>query len=203
MTTQKHFHSSLNYIYPFIIFLLVFSFGNAQVEEQEFVNSNKPETELPPDILWEIKAVRPEATLKIKGIDSDGHVYDVVAIQNSEDTSVLNVKVLDDDKRLPVKLIVKGKEPYYPLKAIKEDGSLIAIKAVTQYGDILPVKGISKTGNIIHIRAIDDGIYYDLIAISPDGQENSIKGLKMLDTRVETIIHGVKVFAHVKSLQQD
>ncbi|SDS34670.1 hypothetical protein SAMN04515667_1969 [Formosa sp. Hel1_31_208] len=189
----------------FVLLLFGCFFGNAQVEETERTNPNKPETELPPDIHWDVKAYRPEAELlKIKAIAKDGTIYDVKAIQNSDDISVLNVKVIVNGKRLPVKLIVKGDDRYYPLKCINSDGTLIDIKAITKEGDILDVKGVSKSGNIIHIRAITkNDVSYNIIAISPDGKVNDVKGIKMLDTEVEAIINGVSIFSHVKALRQN
>ena len=165
----------------------------------------KPETEISSDIFWNIKAYRGEANLlKIKAIDKNGTQYPVKAIQASENTSVLNVKALVDGKRLPIKLIVKGGAQYYPAKAIMDDGTLLDIKAITEDGQILDVKGTSKSGNIVHLRAIDkDHKRFNILAISPLGDVMAVKGIKMMDTEVEAVINGVKVFAHVKSIPQD
>lgn len=189
----------------FVLLLLGCFLGNAQVEDTEKTNPNKPETEVPPDIIWDVKAYRPQADLlKIKAFDEKGNTYDVKAIQSSDDTSVLNVKVLVDGQRLPLKLIVKKSDLHYPLKGIDENGNLLAVKAITSDGEIMDVKGVSKSGNIVHIRALTSyGLFYNLIAISPDGKVNDVKGIKMLDTEVETIINGVSVFAHVKALRQN
>jgi hypothetical protein len=78
------------------------------------------------------------------------------------------------------------------------------VKAIDSDGEVIDVKGISKTGNIVHLRAIrPQVIMYNIIAVSPDGKVNNVKGIKMMDQEVETVIHGVKVFAHVKALKQD
>ena len=194
-----------NFISLFIL-LLAFSFGNAQVvNKEDFTDPNKPETELSPDILWDIKAYLPNAKLiKIKAIDEEGNMYDVKAIQSFYDTSILDVKAIVNGEYLPIKLIVKEDDMYYPLKAITSDGTLLDIKAITDTGEILPVKGVGINGAIVHIRAIgDDSTFYKVFAISPEGHVNDVKGIKMLQTTVETDINGVAIFAHVKALRQN
>ncbi|MCA0153052.1 DUF7486 family protein [Winogradskyella vincentii] len=184
-----------------ILMLFSFSIGLAQDNE----NNHKPETDLHPEIFWDVKAYRPEAQLlKVKGIDKNGKMHDVKAIQYSEDTSLLDVKLLMNGQRLPIKLIDMKGEAFHPLKGIDKDGNLIDIKAVTDDGEILDVKGVSKTGNVIHIRAVADyGLFYNIISIAPNGKVNNVKGLKMLSTKIEGVINGVPIFAHVKSMQQD
>ncbi len=50
-----------------------------------------------------MKAFRPEMKfLKIKAIDKERGMHDVKPIQNSDDTSVLNVKVIMNGQRLPL-----------------------------------------------------------------------------------------------------
>jgi len=155
------------------------------------------------EVIWHVKAFKPEAKyLKIKAIDKKGKVYNVKAIQNSEQTSLLDVKAFVKGKRLPIKMLV-GDEKYYPVKAIDEEGNILDIKAITEDGKFLPVKGVSKSGNIVHIRAIyQDMIFYNVIAISPDGTTNAVKGIKMNPDKVETTVNGIEVFAHIKSIPQ-
>jgi hypothetical protein len=105
---------------------------------------------------------------------------------------------------LPLKLIVKESDMYYPVKAIDDDGTLIDIKAITDDGQILDVKGVSTSGNIVNVKAISaNSTFYNIIAISPEGRVNTVKGVKMTDTQVETVINGVSIFAHIKALKQD
>jgi hypothetical protein len=198
-------HSALSFMNSLFIFILGITYANAQDNIKNEVEVNKTETEIQSDIYWNVKAYRPNAELlNIKAIDKDGKMHDVKAIQTSDDTSILDVKALKDGQRLPIKLIVKDMDRYYPAKGIDTDGTLIDIKAVTKDGEILAVKGVSKSGNIVHLRAITkDSLFYNIISISPEGKVNNVKGMKMLDTRVETVINGVSVFAHVKSLKQD
>jgi len=205
MKTLKQLLKPSNFISLLFILILGFSFGNAQVLDTNPIDSNKPETELPPDILWDIKAYLPEAKLiKIKAIDKDGNMYAVKAIQNFDDTSILNVKAIVNGKLLPIKLIVKENDIYFPLKAITNDGTLLDIKAITETGELLPVKGVGKSGIVVHIRAIGkDNSFHTVFAISPEGQVNDVKGIKMLSTTLETTLNGVSIFAHVKALRQN
>ncbi|WP_299554575.1 hypothetical protein [Seonamhaeicola sp.] len=156
------------------------------------------------DIIWHVKAFKPDAKfLRIKAFDARGRKYDVKAIQNSDQTSLLDVKAIVKGKTLPVKMLVIKGDKYYPVKAIAEDGTILNIKAITEDGKILPVKGVSKSGNIVHIRAIyNDTVFYNVLAISPKGKANVVKGLKMSTEEVETTIHGIEVFAHIKAIQQ-
>ncbi len=122
MKTLKQSLKPAKFISLFLIFLLGLSFGNAQVMNKDKTDPNKPETELQPEVLWDVKAYLPEAKLiKIKAIDKDGNIYDVKAIQSFDDTNMLDVKAIVNEERLPIKLIVKDNDVYYPLKAIGMD----------------------------------------------------------------------------------
>lgn len=156
------------------------------------------------EILWHVKAFRPEAKLlKVKAIDKEGNFHDVKAIQNSDDTSILDVKAFVNGKILPIKILMNETNNYLPVKAIDDDGTIIDIKALTEDGRLLDVKGVSKSGNVVHIRAITkNGTRFNIIAISPKGIVNDVKGIKMQQTDLETTIKGVEVFAHVKSISQ-
>ena len=204
---MKAFKHLLNLSTISLFFFSILMTNTTQAQIEAITNPSdliKPETEITSDIFWHIKAYHYEAKLlNIKAIDKNGVKYPVKAIQSSENTSVLNIKALVDGKRLPIKLIVKGDEQYYPAKAIMDDGTLIDIKAITEDGQIFDVKGTSKSGNIIHIRAIDkDYRRYNIIAISPLGNVMAVKGVKMMEKEVEAVINGVKIFAHVKAIPQ-
>ena len=155
-------------------------------------------------IYWHIKAVLPEAKLlDIKAIDKDGFYHDVKAVQDSYDTSLLNIKALVNGETIPIKMIIKENDEYYPVKAIDFDGRILDIKAIGEDGEKLDVKGVSRIGNIIEVRAIDkEKNQYNVISISPLEGVNHVKGLKMFSEEVEGVIHGVKIVAHVKSLRQ-
>jgi len=154
-------------------------------------------------IIWHIKAIHPEGEcLDVKTIDKDGNIYDVKAIQNSDQTSIMDIKAFVNGKQLPIKILV-SEDKYLPVKAIDTDGTIMDIMALTSDGQKLEVKGVSQSGNIIHIKAITkEGGFYGLEAISPKGWINDVKGIKMFKTDVEATINGVDVFAHIKSIPQ-
>ncbi|WP_146090744.1 DUF7486 family protein [Aureitalea marina] len=189
----------------YLVIILFSSISMAQVLDQDREKLDKPETATPVEIYWNVKAYSPTwGLLRVKAIDKDGNIHDVKAIQDSDDTSLLNVKALVDGQRLPIKLIVKKNDKLYPVKAISQDGTILDIKALTDDGEIIDVKGFSRSGNVIHIRAITaQPIMYRVIAVAPDGTVNRVKGIKMMDQEVETVINGVEVFAHVKALTQN
>ncbi len=155
-------------------------------------------------IYWHIKAVLPEAKLlDVKAIDKAGNHYDVKAVQDSHDISLLGVKAIMNGQIIPIKMIVKKDDQYYPVKAIDHDGRILDVKAIGEDGETLDVKGVSRMGSIIEVRAIDkDQKQYNVISISPLDGVNHVKGLKMFNEEVEAVIHGYKIFAHVKSLRQ-
>jgi len=187
-----------------ILFLisLIFSCKNENPTINIDQQSEAVQIDTSTDILWHVKAFHPKAKLlDVKAI-IDGHTYDVKAIQNSDQTSVMDVKAFVNDKILPVKIIV-SEDKYMPVKAIDSDGTLIDIKAITEDGQILDVKGVSQSGNIVHIKAISkEGEFYNVEAISPRGWINDVKGIKMSQRPIEETINGVDVFAHIKSIQQ-
>lgn len=184
------------------ILLFVHSPIFSQVLDQGRDKLNKPEIEIPEEIFWDVKAYSPTfGLLRVKAIDKDGNIHNVKAIQDSDDTSVLNVKALVNGERLPIKLIVKRQDVLYPVKAIDPSGTIIDIKALTDDGEKLDVKGFGKTGNIVNLRAISpQPVMYNIIAISPDGQVNQVKGLKMMSEEIEGVVYGVQIFAHVKAM---
>ena len=188
----------------FLIFIFNLPFVNAQVFSDDQIDAHKPETELPQDIYWDIKAYMPNVGLiEIKAIDKDGSMYNVKAIQNFYDTNIINVKAIVNGEQLPIKLIVSDDDIYFPLKAIDAEGNLLDIKAVTDSGELLPIKGIGKSGNLVYIKVIgDDDAFYNVFAFSPEGRVNDVEGVKLLETKVETTINGVLIYAHVKALSQ-
>ena len=188
-----------------ILFILTCTSGYTQIDLEKRSKLIKPEVEITGEIFWHVKAFRPEAQLlNVKAIDNDGTFYDVKAIQTSESTSILNIKALVNGKQLPIKILLKENAEFYPVKAIREDGSLIDIKALNDDGAILDVKGVSQSGNVIDLMAITaDSKTYNIISISPFGEVNAVKGIKMTDSPVEAVINGVSIFAHVKAIKQN
>jgi hypothetical protein len=155
------------------------------------------------EVIWHVKAFHPDGKLlDVKAVDKDGHTYDVKSIQNSDQTSIMDVKAFVNGKKLPIKMLV-SEDKFLPVKAIADDGTIINIKAITPEGEKLDVKGVRQSGNVIHIRAIaEDGTTYNVEAISPKGWINDVIGIKLLSTPIELTINGVDVYAHVKSIPQ-
>jgi len=191
----------------FILLFLMITSGYAQVDSEKRSKLIKPETNITDDLIWHVKAFRPDAQiLNVKAIDKKGNIYDVKAIQPHEtSSSVLNVKAIVDGKRLPIKIILPSdNEKYFPLVAINDDGSIMKIVAINDKGKYLEVKGHSKSGNIIHISAITaNAMGYNILSVSPFGEVNSVVGMKMLDATEEAVINGVSVYAHVKAIKQN
>nr|WP_299344735.1 hypothetical protein [Allomuricauda sp.] len=183
-------------VLKFFGFFVLFFFFPTDAQSQDSKGENV--------IYWYIKAVLPDAQLlDIKAIDKDGAYHDVKAIQSSHDISLLNVKALVNGQTLPIKMIVEGNDEYYPVKAIDYEGAILDVKAIGEDGELLDVKGVSRMGNLVEVRAIGkEQKLYDVISISPKHGVNHVKGLKMFSEDVEAVIHGVKIFAHVKSLKQ-
>ena len=155
------------------------------------------------EVIWHVKAFHPDGKLlDVKAVDKGGHTYDVKSIQNSDQTSIMDVKAFVNGKVLPIKMLV-SEDKFLPIKAIADDGTIIDIKAISPEGDKLDVKGVRQSGNVIHIQAIaKDGTTYNVEAISPKGWINDVIGIKMLKSPVELTLNGVDVYAHVKSIPQ-
>jgi hypothetical protein len=140
--------------------------------------------------------------LDVKALDKDGNIYDVKALQETDQRQLLDIKAFFGDEKVPVKILVSD-DTFAPVKAIGMDGTIYDIKALTPEGDRLDVKGIKRSGNIIDIKAINrEGAFYGVKAISPEGLLNDVKGVKMYKEDLEATINGVKVHAHVKALPQ-
>ena len=184
----------LKKFYALALVSMLFCASNYRVFAQDHGN----------DIIWHVKAYQPEAKLlKVKAFSEKGDMYDVKAIQNSDQTDVLDVKALVNGTWLPVKMLVKKDEKYYPIKVITADGTILKIKAITEDGTILDVKGVKQIGNLIDVCAINEGdMHYNILAFSPDGHTNVLKGLKMTKDDVEVKLNGIEVFAHIKAIPQ-
>ncbi|MBT8253274.1 MAG: hypothetical protein HKN00_00570 [Flavobacteriaceae bacterium] len=154
-------------------------------------------------VYWYVKAFNQKGKLlSVMAVDEDGHTYELKAIQDADQTSVMDVKAFVNEKILPVKVLV-SLDKYLPVKAIDEDGTILDVKAFTEEGDKLDVKGVRQSGNIIHLSVVDkNGLLYNIEAISPKGWINDVKGIKMMKETVEMTINGVDVYAHIKAIAQ-
>ena len=153
------------------------------------------------NIIWNINAITLDGNnLEVIVIDEEGNQFDLKAIQDSEQYSLLNIKAIVNNNELPVKVLISDEE-YSPVKAISRNGILYDIKAITNKGAILDIKGISRFGNIVDIKAISaNGDLYPIKAISPTGNKNDVKGIKIFDRPTELTMRGNKVYAHIKAI---
>lgn len=165
----------------------------SKTETEEIVKAN--------DIYWNVKAIHPDGkSLDIKAFDEEGKSFDIKAIQNSDQTSFLDVKAIVDGEKLPVKVLVSD-DQYAPVKAINNEGVSYDIKAITAEGEKLDVKGVVRFENIVIMKAITkEGDSYGVKAISPDGQLNDIKGIKINIQDREMTLKGLSIHAHVKAM---
>ena len=186
-----------------VIFSLAYGCNNNQTKIKIDQNDSVIQFDSLNEIIWHVKAYHPDVKLlDVKAIDKEGNIYDVKAIQNSDQTSIMDVKAFVKGKQLPVKILI-SEDQYLPVKAIDTDGTIIDIMALTTDGHQLEIKGVGQSGNIIHIKAIDtDGAFYNIEAISPKGWINDVKGIKMFKEPIEATINGVDVYSHVKSIPQ-
>ncbi len=154
-------------------------------------------------VYWYVKAFNPQGQLlNVMAVDEGGHTYEVKAIQDSDQTSVMDDNAFVNNKIHHVKLLL-SLDKYLPVKAIDEDGTILDVKAFTADGQKLDVKGTRQSGNIIHLNVVDEeGLLYNIEAISPKGWINDVKGIKMLKEPIEMTINGVDVYAHIKSIPQ-
>ena len=155
------------------------------------------------EIIWHVKAIHPEGSfLDIKAFDQDGNKYDVKAIQDADQSTLMDIKVLMNGKKLPVK-ILQSDGRFMPVKGITKEGVILDIKAINTRGEKMDVKGIGHSGNIIHIKAITKNKeFYGVKAVSPQGMLNDVKGVKVNTNPIEGSVHGVLIHAHVKAISQ-
>ncbi|WP_248722927.1 hypothetical protein [Seonamhaeicola sp. ML3] len=152
-------------------------------------------------VLWNVKAIQPNGkTLDVKVFDNAGNPIKVKAIQNSEQDNLLDVKAMDKDGELPIKILV-SKSQFAPVVAINPKGSAYKVKAVIPGGDQLDVIGVARYGNVVIMKAVTKkGKFYPVKAISPDGKLNDIKGVKINFQDREMGLKGHNIYAHVKAM---
>lgn len=202
MKNSNLYFSKMAYHYLFYLgFIFLFTACNNSASEKK---SEKAETEKivkKPSIIWNVKAIQPDGTsLDIKARDKEGKLFDIKAIQDSDQDSFMNVKAFVGDKELPVKVLVSD-DQFSPVKAIDRGGISYDIKAITADGEVLDVKGTVRAGNIIVLKAINkEGEFYAVKAISPEGKQNDVKGIKINIKDKEMSLNGFSIHAHVKAM---
>ena len=156
MKNSNHSLSGTAAYYAFIlgfIFLLKACKENPAKEEPS--NTETEEIVKVNYTFWNVKAVYPKGkSLDIKAFDSSGNSYDIMAIQDSDQDIFMDVKAIDGDDKLPLKML-EDTQQFVPVKVINNEGVLYDVKAVTEEGDKLDVKGIRRFGNIIIMKAIN------------------------------------------------
>ena len=174
----------------------------SNIDSQVKVQTQK-EAKVSGEVVWHVKAIHPEGYfLDIKAFDEEGRMYAIQAIQDAEQTTLMDVKILMNGKRIPVK-ILQSDGRFMPVKGITSEGQILNIKAVNLKGEQLDVKGIGHSGNIIHIKAITKNKeFYGVKAISPSGNLNDVKGVKVTKNPIEGSVNGVLIHAHVKAMSQ-
>ena len=113
-----------------IIGLLVFFISwSTNLLSQTDKNENKANSDI--EILWHIKAIHPDGKfIDVKAFDKKGNIYDVKGIQNSELTTIMDIKALVDGEKVPIKILLSD-DKFSQVKAIKEDGTILDI--ITSY----------------------------------------------------------------------
>ncbi len=184
------------------ISILLFSCKNTTSKEKK-EPVPKEEVAKVPETIWRLKAILLDGqSLEIKALDKEGNMFDVNAIQNSDQDSFLDIEAFINGKRIPIKMLL-NKDKYAPVKAIDKGGISYDIKAITPQGEKLDVKGVKRFGNIVSIKAITkEGTFYGVKAISPSGKLNDVKGVKINIKDKEMTLNGFNVFAHVKAIHQ-
>jgi len=184
-----------------LISILLIACKNDTTEDK--TTSTKEETVKVNDVFWPLKAILPDGNmLAINAIDKEGNLFDVKAIQNSDQDSFLDIEAFVNDKRLPVKMLLSD-DLFAPVKAIDRGGVIYDIKAISADGEKLDVKGVKRFGNIISIKAIaKEGGFYGVKAISPSGKRNDVKGVKINAKEKEMTLNGFNVYAHIKAIHK-
>jgi hypothetical protein len=171
-------------------------------------------------ILAHVKAL---PTIEVGDIDSK---WDIVA--STDDGQKLSVVAIDKmGKEYPVRALMGGKHPYLMnvraeakfdiyIKFVKENnkvvvrgideyGRLYEVKAKTTDDKLLDVIGGEKKGNVIPIYVLgSDSKKYPVKAVSSEGHEFDVKGIKVTKSDIEGLIQGldsnVNYYAHIKAL---
>ena len=181
---------NINLIFT-LIFCGLFAFMNAQDQLQA------------KEIIWHVKAIHPKGnTMDVKAFNKYGDRFDVKAIEDAEQSYIMEVRTFVNGRGVPVKVLVSEDENK-PLAGIDEQGNTYVLRAITADGKYLSIKGVRKSGYIIHVKAVnEDGSFYGVKALSTSGKLRDIKGVKMYDKQLEVTLNGVPVHAHVVALPQ-
>ena len=171
-------------------------------------------------ILAHLKAL---PTIDVGDIDNQWEI----AASTDEGQKLSVVAINKKGKEFPVRALMPGKYPYLMdvraeasfdifIKFVKNDngvvvigideyGRLYEIKAKTTNGESFEVIGGEKKGNVIPIYILgSDSKKHPVKAISSEGHEFDVKGMKVMKSEIEGLIPVldgyVKYYAHIKAL---
>ncbi len=154
------------------------------------------------DNKWEITASTDEGqNLSVVAIDSKGKEYPVKALMPGKQPHLMDVRA-EASFDIFIKFV---KDNGVVVRGIDEFGRLYEIKAKTTDGKSFEVIGGEKKGNIIPIYVLgSDNKKYPIKAVSSQGHEFDVKGIKVLKSEIEGLIPAlegyVKYYAHIKAL---
>ena len=171
-------------------------------------------------ILAHLKAL---PTIDVGDVDSKWEI----AASTDEGQNLSVVAINKKGKEYPISALMPGKHPYLMdvradapfdifIKFVKNDNGVVVdgideygrpyeIKAKTTDGELFEVIGGEKKGNVIPIYVLgSDSKKYPVKAISSEGHEFDVKGIKVMKSEIEGLIQGFdgyfKYYAHIKAL---
>lgn len=155
------------------------------------------------DKKWEITARTTNgATLSLFAISEKGKEFPIKANMPSEHPYIMDVRA-ESSIDIFVKLIKN--DHGVVLSSIDEYGRLYKVEARAENGESFIVIGGELKGNVIPIFVKGAaGQKFPVIAISSEGHEFDVKGIKVKEDEIEGRISGLNVwvsyYAHVKAL---
>ncbi|MCP4884288.1 MAG: hypothetical protein GY908_10910 [Flavobacteriales bacterium] len=131
--------------------LLTLGFTSITDVDQNIELQNESQVE--GEIIWHVKAIHPKGSfLDVKALDPEGRKYNVKAIQDADQTTLLDIKVLMKRKTIPVK-ILQSDGRFMPVKAISSEGELNDVKGVKMLKEDVELE-ISGVKIYAHIKAV-------------------------------------------------
>ena len=151
---------------------------------------------------WPVKAITDSGnSLPVNLYFNDGSYVPVYAIFADGNDHFMDVKGVRNGEKISIKLI-SSNDVLVPVKGVSTNGDIYDVKAVNENGKILDVKGVSRDGNTLNLAAVspDGRSNMPLMAVSPQGVERPVKGVKFRGQNVEMEFGDIQVIGHVKAL---
>lgn len=155
------------------------------------------------DSEWDVIAPTDDkGNMKLVAVNEKGREFPITAEMEGKYPYLMNVNA-ESRMTIHVKLIKKNNK--ISITGIDAIGRLYEVKAVAENGETSKVMCGKKMGNVIPIYVPGpDGKKYPLKAISSEGHEFDVKGIKAKEADIEDMISGlnewIRYFAHVKAL---